>query len=234
MKKFKTIGVLGGMGHCATSHFFQLLLKTSQKKFNSVQDDEYPQIIINSLALVGATEEGMEKNDLITNQLIEGITGLEKAGADFVVIPCNSVHNSLEKIKSNTNLPIVSIIEKVTERVLNSSTKKVLLLSSETTNKYGLYKNLYGSKVQIIKPDIELERKVTKLILAVMGSKNVSIAKKPVVNTINNLYKTKKIDSVILGCTELPVAINKHDTNAKIFDSLSILADAAIEFSGGR
>jgi aspartate racemase len=232
-QKFKTIGVLGGMGHCASAHFYQLLLKSAQEKLKAVQDDEYPQIIINSIALEGGTEYGMEKNKSILKQLINGLKTLEKAGADFLVIPCNSVHNSINELRRNTEVPILSIIEQVGKVVQDSSSKKILILSSETTSKYGLYSDLSGSGIQLIKPSPELKKKVTKLILSVMGNKNISKFKKPVVVEINTLYKSKKIDSVILGCTELPVAITQNDTNAKTYDSLKILADAGMRFSKG-
>ena len=100
MNRFKTIGVLGGMGPAASAHFYQLLLKYSQKIYGAVQDDEYPQIIINSLALTGSTEKGMEENELIVRQLSEGIKALEKSNSDFIVIPCNSVHNVINELIS--------------------------------------------------------------------------------------------------------------------------------------
>lgn len=232
-QKFKTIGVLGGMGHCASAHFYQLLLMSAQEKLKAVQDDDYPQIIINSIALEGGTEHGMEKNVLILKQLINGLKTLEKAGADFLVIPCNSVHNSINELRKNVQIPILSIIEKVKKTVINSGCKKVLLLSSETTSKYNLYQDLLISGIQIVEPEVVLKKKVTKLILSVMGNKNINEFKKPVIDEINALYKSKKIDAVILGCTELPVAITQEDVKAKAFDSLKILADSGIIFSKG-
>lgn len=232
-QKFKTIGVLGGMGHYASAHFYQLLLQSAQEKFNAVQDDEFPQIIINSIPLFGGTEYGMEKNQLILNQLIKGLKILEKAGADFLLIPCNSVHNSIEELRKNTKTKIVSIIEEVTKEVSASGVEKVLVLSSETTSKYGVYESLSNTQIKIVKPNNQLKSGVTKLILAVMGNTNVSKYKKPVVDAINNLHKDNKVDSVILGCTELPVAISQKEIKAKTFDSLKILANAGINFSGG-
>jgi len=229
MNRFKTIGVLGGMGPAASAHFYQLLLKYSQKIYGAVQDDEYPQIIINSLALTGSTEKGMEENELIVRQLSEGIKALEKSNSDFIVIPCNSVHNVINELRKKSDLPIISIIEKVSEAVIKSAVKKVLVLASETTDKYGLYDHLSENDIEILKPDKSLRKKVTKLILSAMGNKEVNLSKKAVINEINKLLTQGKIDSVILGCTELPLAISQKDTNATVFDSLEILAKAALE-----
>lgn len=231
MKKFKTIGVLGGMGPGASAHFYQLLLKKSQEKYHSIQDDEYPQIIINSLALSGSSEEGMEDNKLITDQLISGVKVLEKAGADFIVIPCNSVHNVINAIRQNVSIPVISIIESVSNKVIKNKSKKVLVLCSETSKKYGLYNGLSSEKLLLIKPEKTFNNKVTKVILSVMANKNISGFAKPVIEKINNLHNSQIIDSVILGCTELPLAITQNDTEAVVFDSLAILADTALEFA---
>lgn len=231
MKNLKTIGVLGGMGPCASAYFYNLLLNSAQKNLGAIQDDEYPQIIINSLALKGSTEQGMENSALIADQLINGIKVLENAGADFTVIPCNSVHNSIEVLRNKSKKPIISIIEKVSEEVIKNKVNKVLVLSSETTDKYGLYDHLENYGIQIIKPDTNLRKKVTKLILAVMGNKGVEKSKKLIIEKINSLFANKNIDSVILGCTELPLAINQSDTKAKVFNSLDILSAAALRFS---
>lgn len=230
-KKFKTIGVLGGMSHCACAHLYQLLLKSAQEKFGAVQDDDYPQIIINSIALEGASEHGMEKNNQILNQLVEGLITLENAGADFLIIACNSVHNQISELKRQTNVPIISIVEKVSEEIIKQKPKKILTLTSETTSKYGLYFGLESHGIKLVKPEADLEKKVTNLILAVMGNKDVDKVKIPVIKEIDLMYESGLIDSVLLGCTELPLAITNADTKVKLFDSLKILADAAIKFA---
>ena len=231
MNKFKKIGVLGGMGPVASACFYQLLLKVAQKKYDAVQDDEYPQIIINSLAIRGSSEQGMEDNILITSQLIEGVKVLENAGAEFIVIPCNSVHNVIEKLRLQTKIPVLNLIEKVSSEVKKNKSKRVLVLSSGTTDKYGLYDRLANKNVKLIKPKNNLRKKVTKLILAVMGGKNIEGAKIPVIKEIDKMFEFGQIDSVILGCTELPLAIKKQDTKVKLYDSLEILTESAINYA---
>ncbi len=231
MNKFKTIGVLGGMGPCASAYFYQLLLIQSQHKYGAVQDSDYPHIIVNSLALNGSNEFGMEENDLILAQLLEGIKALEKAGVDFIVIACNSVCNVITKLRKLSAVPIISIVEEVINKAETQKSKKILLLSSETTDKYGLYSNLSKKGVEIIKPDDRLQKEVTQLILCVMGNTDWSIPKARIIEYINSMYSEGKIDSVILGCTELPVSIQSKDILIRLYDSLEILAKSALKFA---
>lgn len=231
MNKFKTIGVLGGMGPCASAYFYQLLLILSQQKYGSVQDEEYPHIILNSLALRGSNEFGMEKKGVIKNQLIDGIKALEKANVDFIVIPCNSVHNVINELRKVSRVPIISIIEKVVDQVKVCKSKKTLILSSETTDKYGLYDHLSEERIETVKPDTKLKREMTKLICSVMGGYSGTIFKTKILKQINLMYKKGQIDSVVLGCTELPVTIQAKDTKVKLYDSLKILAESALEYA---
>jgi aspartate racemase len=231
MNKFKTIGVLGGMGPCSSAYFYQLLLTQSQQKYGAVQDFEYPHIIINSLALSGSNELGMEENELIVSQLLDGIKALESAGVDFIVIACNSVHNAIKKLREASSVPIISIIEEVTNKVENQHSKKVLLLSSETTGKHGLYDHLQKKGMEIIKPEMQLQKQVTQLIMCIMGNSDWRTTKSKIIEQINSMYSEDKIDSVIIGCTELPVAIHSNDTPVRLYDSLDILAESTLKYA---
>ena len=215
----------------ASAYFYQLLLKQAQLKYNAVQDSDYPQIIINSLSLEGSSELGIEDNDLIITQLQEGIKDLERAEAQFIVIPCNSVHHTISELRKSSKVPVISIIEEVSKKVESSQFNKVLLLSSETTNKHGLYDNLQNKGIEIIEFDEKEQKYINDLILNVMSGKDFSNSKSQILEEIESLASTGKIDSIILGCTELPIAIHSIDTSVKLFDSLKILADSALDFS---
>lgn len=231
MKKFKTIGVLGGMGPCASAYFYQLLLHNTQKKYQAIQDYDYPHIVINSLALNGSNEYGMEKSKLILDQLIKGVNDLENINVDFIVITCNSVHNVLDKLVKKSNKPILSIIDEVSKQVKENKSKKVLVLSSETTEKYSLYNGLTAQGIEVIQPNKKLKSQITKLILCTMGGFNAEFLKAQIIDEIQSMYWTKEIDSVILGCTELPLALKEKDIQLKVYDSLQILAESALSFA---
>lgn len=55
----KTIGILGGMGPSASADFVQRILRISRKQFGAVQDDEYPNIVLNSIGMKGFDENGI-------------------------------------------------------------------------------------------------------------------------------------------------------------------------------
>ncbi len=230
MKRFKTIGVLGGIGPVATAHFYQVLLTVAQKKYSAVQDADFPHIIINSLPVVGTTEYGVDTNDdVILKQLKRGIKMLENAGAQIIVIPCNSAHGHIEKLQSEVNVPIINLIQEVVARVIKDQRKYVAILSSKIAYEKNLYYTHF-QKVNILcySPNEDLITTCTDLILNIMGGKNPDGHKEKLLKQVREMEKDG-VDGIILGCTELPVAIKKEEISSQLFDSIKILADATLE-----
>lgn len=219
------IGVLGGMGPAATARFYQHLIEIAQQKYNAVQDNEFPEIIISSCGLDGFDETGITHPERVLQQLLAGIDFLTKAGASFIVIPCNTVHCFIEQIRAHSNAPVLSIVEETVAKVKNDGFTHVGLLCSETTYNTQLYDQaLTQHFIEVILPSNK--NTVTQLIVEIMGGTVSEKTKEKVLQ----LIEAMPVEGIILGCTELPLAITQSDSKVKVYDSLSILAEAAVDY----
>jgi len=225
--KYKKIGILGGMGPVATAYFYGLLLKEMQEQYHTVQDTDYPPLVLYSLPLTGFDETGIIDENLVLQQLQGGIQILEQAHCDFIVIPCNTVHYFIEALRMKTKMPILSIIEETVQVVAQESPASVGLLASETTFKEQLYHQALGEDIKIMAPDSESHQKITALILKVMGGKDHVEAKKEVIAIMKKMEGD--VDAYIVGCTELSVVLSENDIDIKIYDPLKILAKATVK-----
>ncbi len=134
----KVIGILGGMGPEATLDCFGKIIKNTPAK----TDREHIRVVIDSnpgipdriAAILGDGESPVPA-------LIEGCRGLEKAGADFIIIPCVTVHFFLSQIQAESPLPILSIIDAVAEGIIREfpETNTVGLLGTIATVESGLF-----------------------------------------------------------------------------------------------
>lgn len=227
----KTIGILGGMGPVATAEFYKRIILYCQKKYKAVQDKDYPPIVMYSLPLQESNETGFANEELIFKEFIQETIKLETHGADFIVIPCNTLHQFTKELRKNTGIPVISIIEETTKEVSSEKMKKVGLLASESTHEHKIFEAaLNPFKINVISPKKSEQKLVTKVILNVMGGNHSQQDKKVLLKLIENM-KVKGAEAIILGCTELPVCINQNDTKIKIFDTLEILAERAVEKS---
>ncbi len=220
----KTIGILGGMGPVATAELYKKIIKYCQTKYGAVQDKDYPPIVMYSLPLKGTDETGIINESSVFQEFVKEIKKLKIHGADFVIIPCNTLHTFDKRLQEELSIPLMSIVEVTSNEVKNSKMKKIGLLASETTYGNNLYESYLDS---LVVPDKKERKQISQVILHVMGGKNSQTDKKILLKIIENM----KVDAVILGCTELPVVLNQSDTKIKIFDSLEILAKNAVDYA---
>jgi aspartate racemase len=229
--KNKTIGILGGMGPSASADLYFRVIKYSQGKYNTVQDYEYPPVFMVSLALDGFDETGITDENLVKSQLIEAVKKLEAAGADFIVIACNTVHIFYDQMQAAVKIPILNIVEETKKKILEIGFKKVGLFSSESTNKLELYQNIFNkSGMEVISANDEQQKILNNVIENVMGGKQGADDVK-VLKEIADDFQKKGAEAIVIGCTEIPLAINQSQINIKLFNSTQILAESAVDQS---
>ena len=219
--RYKTIGILGGMGPEATAELYLQIVRIFQKEYGAKYDDDFPEIIIINLPIPDVVENPSTGEE-VRKMLIEGVKKLEVAGADFIAIPCNTVTKYLSKLQNSVNVPIINIVEETCVKIKKLGLKNVGLLGTETTINCGLY---VTGGINLIKPLREQQKAITRIIMNVLAGMK-SEADKLELNLIISDLKRKGAKKVILGCTELSL-LTQDDNNT--IDTLEILAEVVVQ-----
>ncbi len=224
----KTVGIIGGLGPETTSEFYLDIVFSCQKKTK----ESRPGIIISSVPLPYKIEE-----DLITKNegseryipfLVNEAKRLEKAGADFIVMPCNSLHVFIKEIREAVNIPVLSIIEETVKFLKKNNFKKVGIVSTSATIQNKLYETaLEKEGMAYVTPDAFQQAKMGKFILNLVTGQQKNRDREGLIQIIDDFEK-KNVDCVALACTDLQLLIPKHP-RLKIFDTMKIFADATVE-----
>ena len=233
----KTIGILGGMGPEATLDCFGKIIKNTPAQ----RDQDHLRVVIDSnpavpdrtAAIVG---DGQSPAPVI----VEGCHALEKAGADFIIIPCVSAHFFIDEIQQQANLPILSIFDAVAETITRDypEIKTVGLLGTTGTVKGGLFqKRLAQEKVKTMVPDEAVQSTIMGAIYDIKNTAPVRTRSEitaDLVAAAESLIGNEVDDAraIIAGCTEIPLALGRQHLSVPYFDSLTILARAAILHAG--
>ena len=230
MSKFsKKIGVIGGMGSEASVKFYSDLIKICQNKYSAVQDKDFPAIIIYNFPLEDFDENGNFNPVTATKQLQEAAIGIQSAGADFIVIVCNTIHALYDGIQESVFTPVVSLIKEVGKQVVEQKCKIVGLLTSDSTKKLKLYVDeLATHDIVSVETTDEEQIQMNDVVLLAMGGKNTKVETNKVKKIINRMV-ADGAEAVILGCTEIPLVISQDDTNVLVFDSTKILAEVTLK-----
>ena len=226
------IGILGGMGTQAGLDFCNKLAKLNKGK----TDQKYPLFVLYNKSNIPGRPENLHRYNKVLNSLLNGCKFLEKNKCKFIVIPCNTAHYWYDDLQKKIKIPIISMPREVYLHAVKRCRKnsKIGLLATEGTIKTGVYSKFFNKKFKLIHPNKSIQFKnVNKAIkLVKMGKiKNAAKAIKPAVNFLIKM-KCKKI---ILGCTELPIAIFAFKSFQKIkksktfLDPNLILADSSMK-----
>lgn len=232
--KNKTIGILGGMGAAASVYFYSQVVKASQR-YGAQEDSEFPPVLLYSLPLVGLTAAGISREELVLAQrhLIAGVLKLEQSGADFIVIPCNTVHYFCGQIRDAVRIPVLSIIEETIRKVLRNQCEVVGVVSTGSTRQWGLYQQeLERRNIETITPNRKQQKDLALIIAKITGGRCQEEDRELLRQIVESLC-LRGADGVILGCTELPLAITSPSVRVKLFDSASILAETSVRYSMG-
>ena len=224
----KIVGVIGGLGPETTAEFYLELVFGSYQK----NKEQRPPILVWNVPL----KYDIEK-DLLTKAsgeeryipyLVEGAKILEKAGADFIVMPCNSLHVFIKEIRKAVKIPVLSIIEETVKFLKKNKLKRVGIVSTSATIKNKLYETAFEQNgIDYVTPDGFQQAKMGKFILNLVTGQQNNRDREELIQIINDFEK-KKVDCVALACTDLQLLIPKHPT-LKIFDTMKIFADATVE-----
>ncbi len=198
------IGILGGMGTQAGLDFCNKLAMLSRGKI----DQKYPLFILYNKSNIPGRPENLHKYKKVLKSLIDGCLLLQKNKCKFIVIPCNTAHYWYEDLQKKTKIPIISMPKEVYVHAKNNCKKnsKIGILATEGTLKSNIYHKFFNKNFKLISPKKSLQIKsVNKAIKYVkMGKiKNAEKALNPAINYLIKMKCTK----IILGCTELPIAI---------------------------
>lgn len=223
----KTVGIIGGLGPETTSEFYSAVSFSCQEKDKTNR----PPILIYSVSISYAIEEDAIARGKGEERLIPLLTDaakrLEKAGADFLVMPCNSLHEFINEIRSVVKIPALSIVEETTKFLKEKEIAKVGIISTSITLDKRLYESSFiANGIEQIGPDEFQQAKIGKIIHNLVSNRHSNKDREELISIIDD-FETKGVNHVILACTDLQLLIPNH-SRMKIFDTMKIFADATV------
>ena len=225
----KVIGILGGMGPLASIDLQRKIVEETEAKTDQdhlhVITDCNSQIPDRTAAILHGGQDPLA-------EMIRSAKRLEEAGAELLLIACNTAHYYLEELQRHVCVPFVSMIDPAIEEVIQRVT--VLPLTTAATQATGLYeKSCRENGIEVIGLD-EADQELLMSVIYGVKAGNVDAG----VNEMKELILRKQregADVFFLACSELPVYFQAHQSELRgiFIDPTQTLAKKAIVMAGG-
>ncbi len=225
------VGVIGGTGPEATTYFTSLLVKL---RGHVKRDQEHiPFLVYNNPQIPDRSRYLLYGGEYPLPEMIRSGLVLKKAGATFLVIPCNTAHAFVEELAHEVKLPVISMVEESAKYIAAKygDDVKVGLLATTGTVKTNIYQQVFfkvAPKISVLVPDQESQAEVMK---ACYDIKKFSVDEE----SYELLHKAAKklmiqgAQVIILGCTEIPLALTKQKCDFNRVDPMEVLAKKVLE-----
>jgi len=242
------IGILGGMGTQAGLDFCNKLAILNRGKI----DQEYPLFLLYNKSNIPGRPESIgvhtknlsnkssnkfnkQKYNIVLKSLLIGCKLLEKNKCKFIVIPCNTAHYWYNDLQKKIKIPIINMPKEVFKFTKKNCKKnsKVGLLATEGTIKTKVYHKIFNNNYELTQPSNKIQKNSVNQAIKFVKMGNVKAAARSIKPAINELINMN-CKKIILGCTELPIAIFAFKSfsnvkSSKIFlDPNLILANSAM------
>ncbi len=228
-KRRKKIGIIGGVGPQASQYLYGKVMECSQRKYAAENNSDFPELVLYSTPV----PDFISNREYITQaetMFREVIAFFNHCQVDRIIVASNTVHLLLKSFQQQTDIPFISIIDAVIEKIVFDGRKKVGLLASPMTVDTGLYQlPLEKRGIELITPHSVDQDLVESMMRAIISGNNNGQLRKQYVTVTQSLFD-REAEAIILGCTELPMAINYEAIGNKVYNSMSILAEKIVDY----
>lgn len=228
--KNSVIGILGGMGPEATLECFHSIIEQTPAD----KDQDHLQVLINNNpAIPDRTEAILSNGNSPVSKLRQSALTLQKAGASFIIMPCNTAHYFLEEIQNTLTIPILNMIGEVSHELRLDS--KVGLVATTGTIKTGIYdKYLRENDIEIVTPQQDYQKEFMDIIYGKKGVKagyKTNKLKKRLLRVIDNIFEQIEVEKVIAGCTEVRLILEKLNGDKKLVKPIDVIVKSAVNLA---
>jgi aspartate racemase len=224
----KTIGLIGGMSWHSTLEYYRLINEAVAHKLGGLHS---ARIVLYSLDFHEIREAQREEQwDAVLRMLIEAGNSLKRAGADFLVLCTNTMHNVADEMEKQVALSLLHITDATGAAITSMDMDTVALLGTRSTMEDGFYADRlqrhFGIKALV--PDPEGRSAVDRIIFDELCQGHVRRVSRSRCQKLLRDLTEQGAQAVVLACTELPLLVRPRDADVPLFDTASIHVQAAV------
>ena len=224
----RRIGILGGTSPESTVTYYQRITREYTRRFG---DYGYPEILIYSVSFQRFIDWMRAGNwEAVAAGLAKGLHALGDAGAELGLIAAVTLHRVFEDVAASSPIRLISILDVVSDRMDELGCRRAALLGTKITMSSAFCPDhLTGRGIETLVPTVEEQDAIDRIIFDELSRGLVTPDSKAFLVAVTERLVREGADTVILGCTELPLLVGQEDLSVPVLDTTVLHADAALE-----
>ena len=225
------IGIIGGLSWESTALYYKLINQSVRERLGNLNSAKILLYSLNYETIVALEREG--KWDEVGKQLGSAARTLQDAGAEFLILSCNTLHKVAPSIEAAVEIPFFHIADAAGSLLSSNKVRKIGLLGTQFTMEDGFYSSRCGDKfgLEVIVPGPSDRECIDRIIYnELCQGKVLSRSKDEMIRIIQALH-VEGAEAILLGCTELGMLIAAEDTTIPLYDTTLLHAKEAADRS---
>ena len=225
----RKLGIIGGMSWSSTALYYEHLNRGVAQRLGGLHS---ALLAIESVDFSEvAAREFAGDWDGIAGILIAAAKRLEQSGANGLLIACNTVHKCYDAVAANVGIPVLHIADAAADRLAADGRTRVALLGSKFTMTEGFIRDRIERRGVALAPiDGRWMDELDRIIFEELAAGRVIRDSQRKLKTLITELAKQKVQAIVLGCTELVLAVDVRANVLPVYDTTAIHARAAVEW----
>ncbi|MCT4702762.1 aspartate/glutamate racemase [Enterobacteriaceae bacterium H20N1] len=226
----KTIGLIGGMSWESTLPYYRLINEGVKARLGGLHSAK---ILLHSVDFheIEACQSSGEW-DKAGEMLADAALGLQKAGAEGIVLCTNTMHKVANHIESRCGLPFLHIADATGRAITAQGATRVALLGTRYTMEQDFYRGRLHAEfgIESLIPNEPQRLRINQIIFEELCLGKITAASRRYYQQVIEDLKQQGAQGVIFGCTEIGLLLRQQDCPLPVFDTAAIHAEDAVNF----
>jgi len=226
----KIPGMIGGIGPESTVDYYRSIIGTYRERTGAA---DYPEILVYSIDMTRMLDLiGGDRTEDVVELLSGAARSLAASGADFAFMASNTPHYVFREVASRSPIPLLSIVDATCGAVKKAGLKRAGLLGTRFTMEKDFYTGAFAGEGIILEVPDAAERTFihekifSELELGIVTDET----RKAFLDIIHSMKIAKNIQGIVLGCTELPLALKQGDDDIPFFNTVEEHVRSIVDF----
>jgi aspartate racemase len=227
----KVIGLIGGMSWNSTLEYYRIINESFARKLGGLHSAPLVLYSLDFDEIQRAQHE--DRWDDLAGTLVDAGNAVKRAGADFLLICTNTMHEVAQDVEEKVSLPLLHIADVIGDAVRERGMRRIGLLGTKFVMRESFYQRRLRkrSAIEVVVPGENDMDTIHRIIYSELGEGRVNASSRSVCGEIIGDLIDQGAEGIVLGCTELPLLIRPGDVRASIFDTTRLHAEAAVNLA---